>query len=206
MAIKRKKTTDLKRQLWLTIKLTVPTIFILIICLLVALEYTEKSEIKIKEAIAVLDKSIQTESDMVSAFIKYAGTYRSGNIRLATRKIKRDHDKNIADIRKSIPYIERTSLDMLHIVYVLIGAIILQVFYLVFAVFRATNKIYGPSIVMERLLKDAFRGIKPDKESLRKGDELKSLFRDIYKVCDMIAPIVQRRLKREAKKAKSGGD
>jgi len=87
MKIKRRKTTNLKSQLWITIKLAIPTALILSAGIMLALKFTQISEVNINSTISVLDKSIQTESDMVSAFIQYAGNTQSGDLRLATGRI-----------------------------------------------------------------------------------------------------------------------
>lgn len=200
MKIKRKRTTNLKSQSWITIKLTIPTALILSAGILLALKFTQISEVNIKNTISVLDKSIQTESDMVSAFIQYAGNTRSGDLRLATGRIQEHHDLNIAAIRESIPLIQKTVSDMFFIVYILIAAMVLQFIYLVFAIFRITNRIYGPAKVMEKILNDASKGKKPVKANLRKNDQLKPLFAEIYRAAEIIVPVVQRRIKREEKK------
>ena len=201
MKFKRRKTTNLKSQLWITIKLAIPTAMILSAGILLALKFTQISEVNIGSTISVLDKSIQTESDMVSAFIQYAGNSNRGGLRLATGRIQEHHDKNIAAIRESIPLIQKTVSDMFFIVYILIGAMILQFIYLVFAIFRITNRIYGPAKVMEKILKDASKGKKPVKTNLRKNDQLKPLFAEIYRATEIIVPVVQRRIKREEKKS-----
>jgi hypothetical protein len=54
---------------------------------------------------------------------------------------------------------------------------------------------------MVNILKDAFKGKKPVKSRLRKNDQLKPLFAEIYKATEIIVPVVQRRIKREEKKA-----
>lgn len=201
MKIKRRKTTNLKSQLWITIKLAIPTALILSAGIMLALKFTQISEVNINSTISVLDKSIQTESDMVSAFIQYAGNTQSGDLRLATGRIQEDHDRNIAAIRESIPLVKKTVSDMFFIVYILIAAMVLQFIYLVFSIFRITNRIYGPAKVMVNILKDAFKGKKPVKSRLRKNDQLKPLFAEIYKATEIIVPVVQRRIKREEKKA-----
>lgn len=201
MTIKRKtKMTNLKRQSWIIIKLTIPTSLILLVGILVAYRFTQISELNIKDTITVLDKSIQTESDMVSAFLQFTGNTRSGGLRLATDRIQEHHDVNIAAIRNSIPLVKKTVTDMFIIVYILIGAMILQFGFLIYAIIRITNKIYGPAGVMKKILEDASNGIKPFKAKLRKDDELKSLYTEIYKACEIIVPVVQRRIKRENKK------
>jgi len=198
---RKKKMINLKRQLWIIIKLTIPTALILSGGILVAFRYTQISELNIKETILVLDKSIQTESDMVSAFLQFSGNSRSGDLRLATDRIQEHHDANIAAIRNSIPLVQKTVTDMFFIVYILVGAMVLQFGFLIYAIIRITNKIYGPAGIMKKILKEASEGISPVKAKLRKDDELKSLFKEIYKACEIIVPVVQRRIKRENKKA-----
>jgi|GEM_PF-1584106 len=198
MVKKRKKTTNIKRQLWITLKMTLPTIFLLVICIVTTLHFTKESETGIKNSITVLENSIQTESDMVSAFIKFAGARRSGNLRLATWKIKKDHDKNIDSIRQSIPPIMKTVSDMFIIVYILMAVLVLLVVYLVYTVFHTTNRIYGPVKVMERLLKDAANGEKPFKSNLRKDDDLKPLFAQVYDACNTLSSVVNNDIKRSS--------
>lgn len=201
MKVKRKKTTDLKSQSWITIKLAIPTALILSAGILLAFKFTQISEVNINNSISVLDKSIQTESDMVSAFIQFAGTTQRGGLRLATGRIQEDHDRNIAAIRECVPLIRKTVSDMFFIVYILIAAMVLQFIYLVFAIFRITNKIYGPAKVLVNILKDAAEGKRPVKTGLRKNDQLKPLFAEIYKAAEIIVPVVQNRIKREEKKS-----
>jgi hypothetical protein len=195
---KRKiRLTDFRRQSWIIVKLTIPTALILLGGILVAFKYTQISEANMKDAVSVLDNSIQTESDMVSAFIQFSANSRKGNIRLATGRIQKDHDENISSIRDSIPLIEKAVSDMFFIVYILTGVMVMQFIFLIYAIGRITNKMFGPALVMEKILKGAREGVMPVKSSLRKDDEFKVLFSEIYKACEIVVPVVQRRLKRE---------
>lgn len=192
MKIKRKtRITNLKGQLWIIIRITIPTVLILCGGILIAFKYTKISELNINDTISVLDQSIQTESDMVSAFLEFAGKSHRGGLRLATHRIQEHHDLNIAAIRNSIPLVKKTVTDMFFIVYILIGAMILQFVFLIYAVIHITNTIYGPARVMEKILKEASEGIIPTKTKLRDNDELKSLFSEIHKACEIIVPAVR---------------
>lgn len=194
MTTKRKqKVTNLKRQSWIMLRITIPTALILVVGIMVAIKYTRMSESNISNTINILDKSIQTESDMVSAFLQYAGGYRGNGIRLATGKIKKDHDVNISAIRESIPLIQKTISDMFFIVYILITAVIMQFIFLIFAIFKITNKMYGPVIIMEKVLKEAMEGKEPFKKELRKDDEFRSLYREIYRACGLIVPLIKKK-------------
>lgn len=123
-----------------------------------------------------LTKAVETEENIIKAFVDFSGEITGKNVRLNVTNIFSDHEKSIATIKGYINYIKSSAREYKKIILVILAVVVLQLFLFYVFLIRFTHRISGPLYVMERYVQALVDGKKPIDRDLREGDELKNLY------------------------------
>ena len=176
MGIRKKKLIDKRFQLRTVFSVTAIAMafFALIILLIGSFSYYSRS--KLNREIARLDKAVETENNIVTAFMTYAGTITGNPIKISLEYVKKDHEKSIRTVKDHIVVLEK-QLDLFYYMVLAIAglAICAAVVYYIYLV-RMTHRISGPIFVMSRHLQEMIDGKEPQFRDLRDKDEFKEMY------------------------------
>ncbi len=208
--LRRKKLIDKKFQLKTTFKIIIVTMisFFAIISLISLKAFDFKKNID--QIVSHIDKNannlnsaIQTEDNIVSAFVKFAQTVSGKGFILKTDQISEDHKKSISIMkkynRKEIIYAKnlKSSVDDTFIILtVIIAIVILQAIFLYFYLIKLTHRISGPIFVFTRHVQDIIDGKEPQFRKLRDNDEFKEFYDKFMEMTEKIQkdnPIIEQK-------------
>jgi predicted PurR-regulated permease PerM len=124
----------------------------------------------INTAVNQLNKSIETESDIVKSFIEFSRSINNSSVILYTKKILTDNKKSIQRIEDQVSVLQKIIYKNLISIAILIVVVfllnILQFIYII----KLTHRISGPIHIINRCLRDMNEGNTPEFRALRKGD------------------------------------
>ncbi|MBN1496561.1 MAG: hypothetical protein JXA07_07320 [Spirochaetes bacterium] len=129
-----------------------------------------------------LEKAIETQDNIVNAFMQYSMNAQSGSLRLSIGTVKKDHEESMDAIKRHIDalgnYADGYFILLIAAIVMTIIVIIAHSLYMV----RLTHRISGPVFVMLGLIQDMIDGEKPEFRDLRDKDELKELYAKIVEL------------------------
>lgn len=176
MGIRKKKLIDKGFQLRTVFSVTAIAMafFALIILLIGSFSYYSRA--KMNREITKLEKAIETENNIITAFMTYAGRVSGNPIKISSDYVKKDHEKSITTIKNHISLLER-QLDLFFYLVIAVAGIAAcaAAVYYVFLV-RMTHRISGPIFVMSRHLQEMIEGREPQFRDLRDKDEFKEMY------------------------------
>jgi len=172
----RKKLIDKKLQLRTTysvIRFYFIAFFIILILLLIHTALTDK---KINGTIRNLQGAINTEQNIVNAFIKYSDMTSNADLQLRSKKISDDHNASINIIAAHIQVLSGLLKSNFLIILIIAGFILAMGLILFFYLIRLTHTISGPIYVISQHIQDIMDGKEPSFRALREDDQLKDFY------------------------------
>lgn len=176
MVKRRTKIVDKKFQLSVTLKIMGASTLSFLLVLLIVGTKAIRSEANISTTIANLKQAVETENNIVKAFVEFSSQFRGETIRLATNNISSDHRKSIHTITGYIGFLQDQSGEYYYVIIAIIVVVVIQTLFYFFFLIRFTHRIAGPQVVINRVLQDLIDGKKPHLRELREKDELKELY------------------------------
>lgn len=174
--MKRKRLIDKKLQLRTTfsvIRFYFVAFFIIIAFLIAHTVLTDK---KITGTIQNLNGAVETEQNIVNAFIKYSNMTSSPDLQLMSGKISDDHNKSIQVIETHISVLKGLLKSGFIVISLLAGFMLIMGLILFYYLIRLTHTISGPIYVMTRHIQDIIDGREPSVRALRENDQLKDFY------------------------------
>ena len=174
--MKRKKLIDKKLQLhtaYSVIRFYFIAFFIVIVLMVVHTILTDR---KINGTIKNLNGAVNTEQNIVNAFIKYSDMTSSPDLQLKSKKISDDHNKSIQIIETHITLLSGLLKSNFIVISLIAGFIVIMGLILFFYLIRLTHTISGPIFVMTRHIQDIMDGKEPAIRALREDDQLKDFY------------------------------
>jgi hypothetical protein len=154
---------------------------IAIFCVLFfAMHYVSRQiTVKADIAAAELSKTIETEDNIVKAFLEFARTVTSDQYDLASLKVFEDHDKSMVFIRKHTEELQSFKQYAKMLFYGFIAFQIILALFLFWFLIRFFHRVSGPEAALSVLVKRIASNKPIENRSLRKGDFLFELHRNI---------------------------
>ncbi len=134
--------------------------------------------------VAELDAAVNTEDNIVNAFLKYSKKAGATGLVLHTKKISLDHEKSMRAVRERVVAIRRGIFMNYAIIAVLGVVFVLQGVILYRHCIRLTHRVAGPMRVIRGCLEDISAGKVPDFRRLRKGDEFKDVYEQLMRAVE----------------------
>ena len=174
---KRKKILiDKKFQLRTVFSVTVVAMIFFSVTIAVLAFFLLNNKFKIAVEIQRLETAVETEDDIVSSFIIYAGKSRANPMQMSMERVNQDHMRSIADIQSHVAMLkEQTNIFFYLIMITACMAVAVAVVYYLF-VMRITHRMAGPISVITGHIQDMIEGRDPAFRGLRKNDEFKELY------------------------------
>lgn len=179
---------DKSFQVKFAVRLSALTLTALIASLAITALFALRTTREITTEIATLQKAVDTEENIVKAFLIYAGAAGPGTgaLKLSAKTVADDHAMSIGVMRDHIARLRNLTPD-----YVKLFAA-LGIFALAVAMFnfwyliRLTHRIAGPVFVMQRHLQGLIDGTAPPLRDLRENDEFKELHATVLELSRMM--------------------
>ncbi len=174
--MKRKKLINKQLQLgtaFSVMRFYFVVLFVVIVLLVVHTAFTEK---KITGTIKDLRGALETEQNIVNAFIKYADMTSSSDLMLKSSRISEDHRKSVKVIEQHITLLTGILKIGLIVIFIIAGIMIFMGVLLFYYMIRITHTISGPIYVMTQQIQDIMEGKEPVMRELRENDNLKDFY------------------------------
>ncbi len=181
--MKRKILIDKKLQLktaFSIIRFYFIAFFIILILMIIHNIATDK---KINGTIKDLNGAINTEQNIVKAFIKYSDITANSEIQLESQKISDDHNQSIKIIETHIAVLTGLLNSNFVVISIIAGFMIIMGIVLFYYLIRLTHTISGPIYVITQHIQDIIDGKEPSLRALREDDQLKEFY---SKFSDMV--------------------
>jgi len=174
--MKRKKLIDKKLQLKTAFSVIRFYFVAFFIILLLMIAHTALTEKKINGTISNLRGAIDTEQNIVKAFIKYSDMSSNPDLQLKSGKISDDHNKSIAVIEAHIGVLSGLLRSSFIVILIIAGFVAVMGLVLFYYLIRLTHTISGPIYVMTQHMQDIIDGKEPLIRALRDDDQLKDFY------------------------------
>jgi nitrogen fixation/metabolism regulation signal transduction histidine kinase len=174
--MKRKRLIDKKLQLRTTFSVIrfYFIAFFFIIAFLTA--HTFLTDKKISGTISNLNGAVETEQNIVNAFIKYSDMTSSPDLKLMSGKISDDHNKSIEVIETHITVLKGLLKSGFIVISIITFFMLMMGLILFYYLIRLTHTISGPIFVMTQHIQDIIDGKEPAVRALREDDQLKDFY------------------------------
>ena len=174
--MKRKRLIDKKLQLRTTFSVIrfYFIAFFFIIAFLTA--HTVLTDKKISGTISNLNGAVETEKNIVNAFIKYSDMTSSPDLKLMSGKISGDHNKSIEVIEIHITVLKGLLKSGFIVISLITFFMLVMGLILFYYLIRLTHTISGPIYVMTQQIQDIIDGKEPAVRALRDDDQLKDFY------------------------------
>jgi hypothetical protein len=126
--------------------------------------------------IGMLREAVETQDNIVRAFIEYAKAGGRGRVKLSVDAVAGDHAKSMEAMQGHIERLGMYADDFNRLVLITIGIAFLAVLACSIYMVRLTHRISGPLFVMSRHIQEMIDGREPQFRSLREKDEFKEMY------------------------------
>ncbi len=174
--MRHNKLIDKKLQLstaYRVIRFYFAAFFVILILMII---HSALADNKINGTIKDLNIAINTEQNIVNAFIKYSDMTSNPDLKLKSQKISDDHTKSIKIIDGHIGVLSGLLTTNFIVISVISVFIILMGLLLFYYLLRLTQTISGPIYVITQQIQDIIDGKKPAVRVLREDDQLKDFY------------------------------
>ncbi len=130
----------------------------------------------ISETMVKIEKAVETENNLVEAFIKYSSRVKRARVYLYTSKIKKDHEESMKAVKEMMDLVTATSERNNLLLVVMLSVMGLYIIFMFFYIIRLTHRISGPAYYIEKQLQHMIDGTEPDLRPLRSKDYLKGIY------------------------------
>jgi predicted PurR-regulated permease PerM len=174
--MKRKRLIDKKLQLGTAFSIIRFYFIAFFIVLLLMILHTMAMDKKINGTIKNLNGAIDTEQNIVKAFIKYSDMTSNSDLQLKSQKISDDHNQSIKTIENHINVLTGLLRSTFIVISIIAGFMIIMGVILFYYLIRLTHTISGPIYVITQHIQDIIDGKEPALRSLRENDHLKDFY------------------------------
>lgn len=186
MAIRKTKLIDKKFQLRTLFSVTFIAMLFFIGVVIAVSYFSLSSRKNVTMEIGRLEKAIETEDNIVTAFVEYAKRAAPNPVRLSVETVRKDHEQSMNAVREHIATLERHTDSFFYLLLIAIFMMIALVVVYYFYIMRLTHRISGPIYVMSRRIQEMIDGKAPEFRDLRDKDEFKDLYRKIIELGEKI--------------------
>jgi hypothetical protein len=176
---RRKIIIDAKRQLKTALVVFAINGTVIILMMLLLSFVSNQLTHKVAEAAEAISYSVQTETDIVNAFSKFAESVSSDIFDLKNSKLMTDHQKSISTLAELSEQLQKTRFYMRILIALLIALQCLQTFLIIRYAIILSHRIIGPEFFLSRVVRQLARKKPVEIRSLRKKDFLHNLNQDI---------------------------
>ncbi len=138
--------------------------------------YSFRNRTNMASEITMLEGAVQTQDNIVNAFIEYAKTGRSGRVKLSVDTVAEDHKRSMETIGAHISRLQGYADDLFYLTAITIGIALLAIIVYGIYMMRLTHRISGPIYVMSRYIQEMIDGREPRFRNLRDKDEFKEMY------------------------------
>jgi hypothetical protein len=138
--------------------------------------HTVLTDRKINGTIAELKSAVNTEQNIVNAFIKYSEMTAAPDLQLKSKKITDDHNKSTMIIEKHMALLTGLLKSNFIVLSLMAGFIIIMGLILFYYMIRLTHTISGPLFVISQHIQEIMDGKEISVRSLREDDQLKEFY------------------------------
>jgi len=174
--MKRKKLIDKKLQLGTTFSVIRFYFIAFFIILAFLIAHTVLTDKKITGTIVNLNGAVETEQNIVNAFIKYSNMTSSPDLQLMSGKISDDHNKSIKVIETHIAVLKGLLKSGFIVITLIAVFMMIMGLILFYYLIRLTHTISGPIYVMTQHIQDIIDGKEPSIRALRDNDQLQDFY------------------------------
>jgi len=183
MINRKLKLIDKNFQLRTVFSITIVAMVFFIIVILAIIIFSVNSKSNISQEIASLEKTIETENNIITAFTTYNGMTNENSLSISIDTVKKDHAASMDTVSKHISMLEHYTDNYFYLLIITIGIMFTVVVIFYFQIIRITHRISGPIFVMSRYIQEIIEGKDPHFRNLRDNDE----FKDFYqKIIDLV--------------------
>lgn len=193
--MKRKRLIDRKLQLttsFAVIRFYFIAFFIVLALLVI---HTALTDNKITGTVKDLRGAVETEKNIVNAFIKYSDMTSNSDLQLKSQKISEDHNNSVQVIEKHISVLTGLIKSGFIVIIIITCFMVIMGLILFYYLIRLTHTISGPIYVMTQQIQDIIGGKEPAARPLRQDDQLKDFYEQFIEMTKKI---------QEEKQEKSG--
>ena len=174
--MKRKRLIDKKLQLktsFAVIRFYFIAFFIVLALLVI---HTALTDNKITGTVKDLWGAVETEKNIVNAFIKYSDMTSNSDLQLKSQKISEDHNKSVQIIEDHIYLLTGLIKSGLIVIIIITCFMVIMGLILFYYLIRLTHTISGPIYVMTQQIQDIIEGKEPATRPLRQNDQLRDFY------------------------------
>ncbi len=174
--MKRKRLIDKKLQLttsFAVIRFYFIAFFIVLALLVI---HTALTDNKITGTVKDLRGAVETEKNIVNAFIKYSDMTSNSDLQLKSQKISEDHNKSVQIIEDHIYLLTGLIKSGLIVIIIITCFMVIMGLILFYYLIRLTHTISGPIYVMTQQIQDIIEGKEPATRPLRQNDQLRDFY------------------------------
>ena len=176
MGSRKKLLIDKKFQLRTVFSVTIVAMIFFSVTIAAIAFFSLGNKFKIAGEIQKLEIAVETEDDIVSAFMIYAGKIRANPIKMSLDRANQDHMKSITDIQNHVSMLKGQTDIFFYLILITAGlAVVVSVAYYLY-VMRITHRIAGPIRVITGHIQEMIEGRDPAFRGLREKDEFKDLY------------------------------
>lgn len=184
--MKRKRLIDKKLQLktsFAVIRFYFVAFFIVLALLVIHTALTDK---KITGTVADLRGAVETEKNIVNAFIKYSDMTSNTDLQLKSQKISEDHNRSVQIIEKHISVLTGLIKSGFIVIIIITCFMVIMGLILFYYLIRLTHTISGPIYVMTQQIQAIMDGKAPSERPLRQADQLKDFYEQFIEMAKKI--------------------
>lgn len=184
--MKRKRLIDRKLQLktsFAVIRFYFTAFFIVLALLVIHTALTDK---KITGTIKDLRGAVETEKNIVNAFIKYSDMTSNSDLQLKSQKISEDHNRSVQVIENHVSVLTGLIKTGFIVIIIITCFMVIMGLILFYYLIRLTHTISGPVYVMTQQMQDIIEGKEPATRPLRQNDQLKDFYEQFIEMTKKI--------------------
>jgi predicted PurR-regulated permease PerM len=184
--MKRKRLIDRKLQLktsFAVIRFYFTAFFIVLALLVIHTALTDK---KITGTIKELRGAVETEKNIVNAFIKYSDMTSNSDLQLKSQKISEDHNRSVQVIENHVSVLTGLIKTGFIVIIIITCFMVIMGLILFYYLIRLTHTISGPVYVMTQQMQDIIEGKEPATRPLRQNDQLKDFYEQFIEMTKKI--------------------
>ncbi|MFC1669406.1 hypothetical protein ACFL20_03385 [Spirochaetota bacterium] len=186
MAKRKIRILDKKFQLRTIFSITGIMLISFFVIIVISSYNAMNSNAMIKEAMTKLNRTIETEDNIVHTLIKNSRRTGNGKFRISIKDISNDHMKSIEVMKEHLAFLKGRINSSYNLLIIISTFSLIVIIITYFFILRLTHRISGPVYVIKNRIQDLIDGIKPDFRELRAKDELNDLYEKVKELAEKI--------------------
>ncbi len=185
---RKRKIIDKPLQVPVISKMTILFVIVFAVpAFILGYHFTVNSEM-IHVTTTGLNGAIQTEQNIVKAFVAYSRNAGSSGsaIMPAYGKILADHHGATQVMNNHVDLLQGLSDKNEKLAYIFAGWFVVMILFLFFSLLKITHRIAGPLFLISEAIKEIKKNRRPEMRPLRKGDMCQNLYHEFVDMVEII--------------------